>query len=235
MAKFRRRRSSGVGRRRRALSRKARKFVPSFLRLHHKHRSKASRALRGKKKSKATKLAMLILGRRRSHRTKHGKTMSKKAKKRAMKGKRKKSKSKVTKRVKRVHPLLWFAKKMAKRAKSFTPGSRKARELTHKAKVAKARYAKMSNSKRKLASWKKRVLPTDNGSEKGWLGITKPKEEAVEFLQVEETAACAGLAGCKTKRTAASNIAKATTVKFKKCDKLNAALAAQMAANAKLE
>lgn len=45
----------------------------------------------------------------------------------------------------------------------------------------------------------------------------------------------AGLAGCKTKRAAARNIAKANTAKFKKCDKLNAKLAAQMAANAKLE
>merc|ERR1711865_687033 len=46
---------------------------------------------------------------------------------------------------------------------------------------------------------------------------------------------CSGLSSFKAKRSSARKTAGSNTAKFEKCDKLNAALAAQMAANAKLE
>jgi len=99
-------------------------------------------------------------------------------------------KKKHKKKPKAVHPLLWFAKAMMRKSRSYLPNSNKSRELVHKSKHAKGYYVKYHKNKKKMAAWKKRVLSRDSGKESGWLPVSRPKEEAVEFIEEEATAAC---------------------------------------------
>merc|ERR1712093_599274 len=71
-------------------------------------------------------------------------------------------------------------------------------------------------------------------TDKGYSKVAKAAFNTA-YAKNYKGSSCSGLSVCRKRKASATKTARSFTAKFEKCDKLNSALAAQMAANAKME